>query len=434
MRILATALLLFVFAAIGAAQDAAPPLDAKARQRAIRDLAKQGTTAIPSLEAYLKDPDIGVRVEAVKAIVDIGTQHSLDPLIAATRDNDPEIQVRATDGLVNFYLPGYVRTGLTASLRRIGTGIKGRFTDTNDQVIEPYITPRPEVISALGALVRGGASMDVRANAARAVGVLRGSAAIPDLLEAIRGRARDTNVIYESLVAFQKIRDKSVAPQIAFLLRDLDERVQVTAVETTGLLQNADATGTLVDLVNRSDRRRVRRAALSALAMIPDPAHRDLFLRHLSHGDEQMRAAAAEGFARLKNPADASVVEQVYGSEKKMPSRVAQAWALVMMGRQEQAEFSPLQYLVNTLNSSSYRGVALSYLIEAAREPHVLSVLHRMATGTATRAEKSGLAEVFGRSGDRSSEEVLKTLSNDGEAEVAQAALRALQTLRARLP
>ena len=47
-----------------------------------------------------------VRLEAVKAIVDIGTQRSLDPLIKACGDNDPEIQIRATDGLVNFYVPG----------------------------------------------------------------------------------------------------------------------------------------------------------------------------------------------------------------------------------------------------------------------------------------------------------------------------------------
>ena len=41
----------------------------------------------------------------------------LDALIQASANNDPEVQARATDGLVNFYLPGYVRTGFAASLR-----------------------------------------------------------------------------------------------------------------------------------------------------------------------------------------------------------------------------------------------------------------------------------------------------------------------------
>src|SRR5215216_5217020 len=79
------------------------------RPKDVREIAKGGSTAIPRLQDLLKNADIAVRVEAVKQITDIGTQRSLDPLILATRDNDPEVQIRATDGLVDFYLPGYVR-------------------------------------------------------------------------------------------------------------------------------------------------------------------------------------------------------------------------------------------------------------------------------------------------------------------------------------
>ena len=53
-------------------------------------------------------------------------------------------------------------------------------------MIDPYVTVRPDVIAALGKLVRGGGSMEARANAARAVGILRGKAAVPDLVEALR--------------------------------------------------------------------------------------------------------------------------------------------------------------------------------------------------------------------------------------------------------
>ena len=76
----------------------------------VRNLAKQGSSALPRLQELLRNPDLDIRLEAVKAITDIGTQGSLAPLIQATADNDPEVQIRATDGLVNFYLPGYVQT------------------------------------------------------------------------------------------------------------------------------------------------------------------------------------------------------------------------------------------------------------------------------------------------------------------------------------
>src|SRR5579871_6914968 len=129
-----TVCLVLVALALGA-QD-----DAKQRAKAVREYGKNASSdAIPKLETYVADPDVEVRREAVKAIVDIGTPRSLDPLVKFCSDNDAEIQIRAVDGLVNFYLPGYIKTGLTASLRRVGSSIKGKFTDTNDLVVDTYV-------------------------------------------------------------------------------------------------------------------------------------------------------------------------------------------------------------------------------------------------------------------------------------------------------
>ena len=163
-----TALSIFITFCLPAAAQA--PM----RTKDVREIARGGQAAIPRLSELLKNPETDVRLEAVKQIVEIGSQHSLDPLIMATLDNDPEIQIRATDGLVNFYLPGYVKRGFGASIQRVGTSIKGHFTDTNDQVIDSFIKVRPDVIDALGKLARGGSKMEARANAARALGILRG--------------------------------------------------------------------------------------------------------------------------------------------------------------------------------------------------------------------------------------------------------------------
>src|SRR5580698_7013049 len=220
------------------------------RPKDVREMGKGGADAIPKLAALLRNPDFEIRLEAVKQIAEIATQYSLDPLIQATRDSDAEIQIHATDGLVNFYLPGYLKTGFGASFRRAGTSIKGHFTDTNDQVIDPYITPRPDVIAALGALARNGSTVESRSNAARAIGILRGKAAVPDLIQALH--SKDTQVIYEALVALQKIRDPEAASSIAFLMRDLDPKVQIAALETTGLLQNQSAVPDLVGVLNNA--------------------------------------------------------------------------------------------------------------------------------------------------------------------------------------
>jgi len=405
-------------------------LAAQTRPKDVRELAKGGTAAIPKLRELLKDPSSDVRVEVVKQLTQIGTQYSLDPLIQATRDNDPEVQIRATDGLVNFYLPGYVETGFGASLKRVGNSIKGKFTDTNDQVIDPYVTVRPEVIAALGALVRGGGSMEVRANAARALGILRGKAAVSDLIEALH--SKDSDVLYESLIALQKIRDESAAPRIAFLLHDLDPKVQIAAIETTGLLQNKDAVPNLTDVLNRTKDSKVKRAALTAIAMLPLEQSRSLYIQYLHDKDDKLRAAAAEGLARLKNPSDLPMLEQAWKDEGKTNPRLSLAFALVMLGKTETTEFSPLQYLINNLNSAAYNGVALPFLIELARDPAVRAALYK-PLGNGTKEEKIGIARVLARSGDQQSLAELQKVSNDPDEDVQKEILRAIRTLQTRV-
>ena len=413
-----------------AGQDLNSP-DPKKRARAARELGRQGFEAIPRLQALLSDHAVEVRVEAVKAIIEIGGPRSIEPLIQAAGDNDAEVQIRATDGLVNFYLPGYVRTGLSATLRRVGTALTSRFTDTNDQVIEPYVQVRPEVIAALGKIARGGASMEARANAARAIGILRGRQAIPDLLEAIR--SKDDRVIYECLIALQKIREPKVAPDIAFLLRDLDERVQIAAIETTGLLRNREALPQLREALETARTEKIRRAALTALAMIPDEQNRPIYARYLADRDEWLRAAAAEGFARLRNAADLPALEKAFNDERRTPARLGAAFGLVMLGKIELSEFSPLQYLINTLNSASWRGVARAYLIELAREAPVRRALEK-ALPAGTRSEKIELAQILAQSGDQETLPHLERLTKDPDEQVSREAFSAYRSLKARLP
>jgi HEAT repeat protein len=403
--------------------------DAALRPKDVREMGKGGADAIPKLAALLTNPDFEIRLEAVKQIADIDTQHSLDPLVIATRDSDAEIQIRATDGLVNFYLPGYLKTGFASSVRRVGTSIKGHFTDTNDQVIDPYITPRPDVIAALGALARSGAKVEARANAARAIGILRGKAAIPDLIQAMH--SKDTATIYESLVALQKIRDPEAASSIAFLLRDIDPKVQVAAIETTGLLQNKSALPDLVDVLNHTGDSKVRRAALTAIAMLPAESSRQVYARYIGDKDDKMRAAAAEGYARLKNPADLPMLEKAYQDEGKTSPRLSLAFAQVMLGKTEVSEFSPLQFLIDTLNSAAYHGEAFPFLVELARDPNVRKSLYAPLL-QGTRDEKIYLARVMARSGDKNDVPQLEKLSHDTDPEVAQEGLRALRNLQAR--
>jgi HEAT repeat protein len=230
----------------------------------------------------------------------------------------------------------------------------------------------------------------------------------------------------------QKIRDESAGPKIAFLLRDLNSRVQIAAIETTGLLRNRQAVPDLVEVLQRAKDAKVRRAALGSIAMLPDPKSRAIYQQYMNDKDEKMRGAAAEGFARLRDPADMGLIEQAWKDEGKTSPRISLAFAMVMLGRTETSEFSPLQFLINNLNSSAYKGEALPFLTEAARDSSTRKALYAPLQ-TATKDEKIGLARVLAVSGDKESVAWLEKLSRDTDPEVAQEGLRAMRNLQARL-
>ncbi|RPI12194.1 MAG: hypothetical protein EHM65_06285, partial [Acidobacteriales bacterium] len=164
----------------------------------------------------------------------------------------------------------------------------------------------------------------------------------------------------------------------------------------------------------------------------PDPQNRPLLVSYLKDRDAGLRGAAAEGLGRLKDPADAPALEQALADEGNASARVSMAFALVMCGKLELSEFSPLQQLVNTLNSAARSGEALALLQEAARIPEVRQRLYQPLR-QGTRDEKIGLARVMAHSGDKDSVPLLEALSHDANVDVASEALRALRSLRARL-
>ncbi|HYK62483.1 MAG TPA: HEAT repeat domain-containing protein [Bryobacteraceae bacterium] len=405
--------------------------DTKERARAARDLAKEGENGAAKLMPYVTDADLSVRLEAVKALDEIGGPKTIDPLLRAAMDNDPEIQIRATDGLVNSYLPGYIKSGISGTIQRAGNAVRAKFSDTNDQIIDAFVEVRPDVIAALGRLATGGASLESRANACRALGILRGRGAIDSLTEALH--SKDDQVMYEALIALQKIRDAAAGPRMTFLLRDLNPKIQITAIETAGLLRTREAAPDIRDPFEHSRDPKIRRTAISSLAMIADPSDHTLFLQNLSNSDDTFRAAAAEGLGRLKNPADAPAVEKAFMNERKMNARLSMAFAVASLGNKDMGEFGALRYLTNTLNSKSYKGVAVALLTELARDQNVRQAVYPVLAG-ATKDEKIQLGVVLANSGDQDSVPYLQKLQMDPDPEVAQESIRSLRVLRARLP
>lgn len=406
-------------------------VDPKVRRKAVKSLGEKGeakqTEASILCEAISKvvnDPDPEVRMEAVIALTKTNSPECLQPLMMATKDASPEIQSQAVDGLVNFYVPGYVKFGLLSSVKSVTNSLKDRFREPEPLMVENYITVRPEAVRAIAPLITGGTSIESRANAARAVGILRGRQAIPELKEGLMSK-RDT-VIIESLRSFEKIGDTSVGPDLVFLLRDPNEDIQIAASVAVGQLRVREATADLVNLIKAGDKK-VTRAAMTALAKIPNNGEDKLFLLYLRDKDEELRAAAAEGLGRSGKPGDLQVVQDAFAEEKKETARLSMAFAAVHLG-----DTKMLQYLVDALDSTFHRLEARPFLVELARDPKNLAELYTPLT-SGTRDQKIHLAHVIARSGTEESVAHLKRLTMDADSKVVEAAVVELKNLQARL-
>lgn len=396
----------------------------------VRLAAKPGASAIPVVAQYLNSSDADTRAEAVRQLTLIGGKETIDPLIKATADPDAEVQIRATDGLVNYYSPGYVKQGLASTINRAGSVIKTKFSDTNTQTIDTFVIVRPDVITAIGKVSSGGMGMDSRANGCRALGILRGQTAMDDLIAALR--TKDTRVMYEALIAIQKIRDTSAGPRVAYLVRDLDDKVQSAAIETVGLLRTREALPALRGIIASPRNKNAERSAVSALALMPEATDNKILEAYLDSKDDKLRASATEGLGRIQSNELKTAIEKVWKEDEKMLPRLAAAFGLVLNGELASTGEAPLRYLINTLNSGNYKDVAVAYLYEAARDQKVAQALYGPLE-QGTKAEKIQLSRVLGASGDTDAVAVLEKTSRDSDAEIAQEGLRALRTLRARL-
>ena len=401
--------------------------EARQRVKAVRELADSddGFRHLDRLEPLLRDSSQDVRQAVVLALIKMRTLDAQRLLAKATADQSARVQTIAVDGLVDFYVPGYAKTGAFLSVSAFAASLKARLSKPTPLTVSGYVQVNPESVEAIGMVVRTGRSADARANAARAVGVLLGREALDALLEGVR--SRNSTIILESVLAIKKLQVPSAGPHLVFLLRDPDPVVREAVVQTVGQLRTAEAVPSLVDIVEGDGKDSLRAEALISLAKIPDNGQRELFLRYLVDRNKWLRAAAAEGVGRVRNPEDTRLVEHHFVLEKAESVKLSLAFAAVNLGNMLR-----LNHLVQGLNSKVHRLEARPFLVELARRQAVLDRLY-VPLSTGSVPQRRHLAYVVSRSGTEASVAHLEQLTHDSNGAVANAAIEGLRVLRARL-
>jgi HEAT repeat protein len=391
-------------------------------------LAKQGKNAVPSIVAYQRDADLTVRYAAVEALIEAGGVESVDALRVSCQDGAAEVQRLAVAGIVNFYKPGYVKKGVRAKI----TAVNDKITrSANEPLLDAYVVARPEDIAAVRGVLLNGASRDAKLQAAQALATLRAKSALPDLYPLLQ--SKDDAMMLAALRAIEVAGDKTAASETIFLLRDLNDKIQARAISINGIFRNEAALPDLAEVYARGRSNDSRAAALEAIAMIASPESRGLFEQNVDSRDAKLRGYAAEGLGRIGATESKAKLEELYKSEGNLRARLGQAFALVKLGQLDTAEFSPLTYLFNTLNSAAWDEYAETYLGELCRSDEVRKML-RDKVPTATRAEKIGLARILAVEGKAVDRETVDALAHDRDTAVADEGIKAARALGARLP
>jgi len=413
------------FASVEAEKQLQDP-DPKEREKAAKILGQEDNPAnVQILATAIQDKDEKVRMAVVKSLIHLGSPSSLDPLTKAVSDGIPEIRSLAIDGLVNFYLPGYIDTGFGGFFRGIGNKVEGLFSNVDSTVVAADVKADPKVVRTLALSLDGASDMATRARAGRALGILRASDAVPELLKACF--SDNVDLILAALGAFDKIKDTSVGPRITFLLNYPQKSVRIAAASTLGVLRSQEAIPNLERLFQNSpDDKELRAAALDALAFMPTNETSPLFVKNLNDKEKAIRASAALGLGRLRDASFVETLEKAKAVEKDPGVRLALDFALVINGKTDS-----LGELVSGLSSRVHRGEARPYLIELARDKAVRDSLKSYLYSKDDNIRED-LCVVYGASGDSSSIPDLEVLLRDRKASVAEEASRAIRLIRAR--
>src|SRR5262245_13968799 len=190
---------------------------AKTRAEAAAALGKsRRREAVPPLSALVRDPEVKVRLEVVRALGQIRDLEAVPALVTSLQDGEPQIREEALGTLVELYA------------ERDRSGPVERFLDTfSDEYdrasVPPYSPVDPSVVTALGAALHD-EQKSIRQEAALALGILDGRAAMRELQAALQDP--DTSVRGAAATAIGKIGTEADGRALIPLLGDESSEVK----------------------------------------------------------------------------------------------------------------------------------------------------------------------------------------------------------------
>lgn len=375
----------------------------------------------------LRNPDAKVRLSAVRLLRESKYPEAAGPIAPLVNDPVDLVQLEAIAAERSFYLardiPGKKRVALLVEVRYPAQA-EAAF-HLGPLAVWAHPVP-PELVRALLQAVNDD-NQKVRVEAIYTLGTIArpplADAAAAELVKAldhvdpaIRAAAADVA---------GRLRVTSAADALMTAVNDSKSEVRFAAMRGLGAIRDERAVQALTEQLAFYGRGEGAWSALDALARIASPASVPLFKARLADKDPFIRRAAAEGLGRTGDTSEIPALQIAAGNDTSPVARAAMAFALQRLGQHY------IPRLVEFFTSPAMAAQVGDYLVELGPGIVPLLLPHLHDPGTAIR---SGVAQVVGALGGPGAAAALEPLAQDPDRDVADAASRAIERLKAQAP
>lgn len=293
------------------------------------------TAEITQLLEMLKSPDPSERRIAAEKLAD-GDERAIYPLIQALRDENQGVQDAAMHSLISIggertvymVLPllregPYLRNTARVIVREIGKPaialVRSLLNDKDDDIRTFAI----DIISDIGScdypdeivkLLSSDPNANVRASAARCLGVLKKKEAVPALIDALDD---EEWVVFSAVESLGAIGDETSIGPIARLLDSDSQALRFIATEALGQMRSHKAAAPLLERLNQAEGSEQTAIIKSLVQMGVTPSVAGIseaLLNLFRRGDWQERMAALKGLVDLQIEAAIPVIIDIAGS------------------------------------------------------------------------------------------------------------------------
>jgi HEAT repeat protein len=373
----------------------------------------------------LRNPDAKARLSAVRLLRDAKYPEAITPMAPLVNDPLDEIQMEAIAAELSFFVGDEVKSRrmLGFVVERRNPAVAGAAFDLGPAVVWPRTVPPELTASLIQAIDDDNAK--VRLEATYALGVV-GRPPLPEDQAQRLTKALDHYDPAVRAAAARVVARLQVTQAGDVLLKAINDshaEVRYAAMRALGMLHETRAVAPLTEQLAFYKKGEGAWSALDALARLAQPTSAPLFKERLTDKDPNIRRAAAEGLGRLGDKSAIGQLESGVTADESEPVRIAMAFALQKLGG------NYVTRIVDAMDSARILPQAEEYLFELG--PSIAPSLYpRLQETDATIRE--GVAEVLGMIGDEKAIQLLQSVTQDHDANVANAAKRAIERIKSK--